>query len=115
MSAGAIKPKAFLKDCIIKTGLCPGVRIGPVWGDRIMLAFLDFEPDSVVEQHNHPHEQMGTVLEGTLELTIAGETHTLGPGDAYLIPSNVLHAARSGPEPCRVVDVFSPPRDEYKR
>ena len=115
MPEGAAKPKAFPADSITKTELSPGVRNGTVWGDRIMLSFVDFEPHSVVEEHSHQHEQMGTVLEGVLELTIGGKLHTLEVGDAYLVPPNVRHGARSGPGPCRVLDVFSPPREEYKR
>jgi quercetin dioxygenase-like cupin family protein len=61
-----------------------------------------------------PNEQAGTVVSGALELTIDGETRWLAPGDTYLIPGGVEHGAQTGDNPARVLDVFSPVREEYK-
>lgn len=94
--------------------LAPGVRTRLVWGERIMLSFLDMAPHSTVPEHAHVHEQMGVVLEGELELQIGEERRLLGPNDTYLIPSQVRHAAWTHERACRLLDVFSPPRDEYK-
>ena len=63
--------------------------------------------------HSHPHEQLGHVLEGELELTIAGEPHVLARGDAFQIPGGVEHAARSE-RGCLVMDVFQPVREDYR-
>ena len=60
------------------------------------------------------YEQAGTVLSGALELTIDGETRWLAPGDVYLIPGGVKHGAQTGDTPVRVLDIFSPVREEYK-
>jgi len=77
-----------------------------------MLNLLEFEPDARVDSHQHPHEQLGYVLEGTLLLMIAGVEHELLEGDAYQIPGDVEHAARSVGR-CLVLDVFQPVRDDY--
>lgn len=79
-----------------------------------MLSFLDMAPHATVPEHAHMHEQMGVVLEGELELQIGDERRLLKPNDTYLIPSQVRHAAWTRAQPCRVLDVFSPPREEYK-
>ena len=89
-------------------------KIRTLHGEKIMMSFVDLEPNSVVAEHSHPHEQMGMVLEGTFELTIDGDTRILKKGDAYLIPSNVKHSARAFEAPAVALDIFSPPRENYK-
>lgn len=93
--------------------LVPGVSMRPLFGEGAMLNLLAFEPGAEVAAHSHPHEQLGHVLEGELELTIAGEAHVLSPGDAYQIPGGTEHAARSE-QGCLVIDVFHPVREDYR-
>jgi quercetin dioxygenase-like cupin family protein len=93
--------------------IVPGVRMRTFWGDRMLAAVVDLDPQAVVPQHSHPHEQAGTVLSGALELTIDGETRWLAPGDVYLIPGGVEHGAQTGDTPTRILDVFSPVREDY--
>jgi quercetin dioxygenase-like cupin family protein len=78
-----------------------------------MIVHITLDPGATVPAHSHPHEQVGYVLSGELSLTIGGVEHSLKPGDSYLIPSNVEHAGVTdgGVE---VIDVFSPPREEYR-
>ena len=95
--------------------LLPGITIRTVWGERIMLSFLDFAREgATVPLHQHVHEQMGMGLEGEFELVIGDEVRLIGPGDVYLIPSGVEHSATAVEGPARALDIFSPPRDEYK-
>ena len=92
----------------------PGVRIRTFWGDRLLLAVVELDAGSEVPSHTHPHEQGGMMLEGDLEMNIAGETRLLKPGDVYVIPGNVEHAARCVGAPARVLDIFSPVREEFQ-
>ncbi len=95
--------------------LAPGISIRTAWGERIMLSFLDFEDaGATVPPHRHDHEQMGMGLEGAFELVIGGEARIIRPGDVYLIPSGVEHSATAVGGPARALDIFSPPREEYK-
>lgn len=94
--------------------LSDGIKIRTVYGEKIMMSFVYFEPDSEVPEHSHPHEQMGTVMEGKFELVIDGKSRIVEIGDAYLIPSNVKHSARTLEESALALDIFSPPREEYK-
>jgi mannose-6-phosphate isomerase-like protein (cupin superfamily) len=96
--------------------LAPGITIRTAWGDRIMLSFLDFEHEgAAVPLHHHQHEQMGMGLTGEFRLVIAGEERIIRAGDVYLIPSDVEHSATAVGGPARALDIFSPPREEYKR
>jgi quercetin dioxygenase-like cupin family protein len=88
----------------------PGVVIRPVLGDRMNISFVYFEPHAVAPVHQHPEEQIGTVLEGSLEFELAGEKRTLRRGDVYVVPPDVPHGASTGEERCVTLDVFSPPR-----
>ena len=65
----------------------PGVEIQTIAGKSLMLSDVHLEPDSVVLEHSHPHEQMGILLEGRLEFTIGGVTRLLEPGDMWASPA----------------------------
>lgn len=78
-----------------------------------MVNWVRLEPNGTVPDHSHPHEQIGLVLEGEIDMTIGGETRRIGPGVAYIIPGGVRHAGTGGPEGCLVLDIFSPPRADY--
>lgn len=101
-------------DDLPQRELAPGVATRLMWGERIMLSFLDMAPHATVPEHSHPHEQMGVVLEGEIDLLIGTERRHLVRGDTYLIPGEVRHAAWTQAQAARVIDVFSPPREEYK-
>jgi quercetin dioxygenase-like cupin family protein len=48
-------------------------------------------------------------------MRIGNEEQELNPGDTYTIPSNVPHDAVAGPDGATVVDVFAPPREDWKK
>ncbi len=95
--------------------LVPGIVGHMFWGERMLLAVVELAPGAVLPDHHHHHEQAGLVLEGELELTLGDETRLLKAGSAYVIPGGTPHSARAGDAPCRVLDVFSPVREEYTR
>lgn len=92
--------------------LAPGVRARVFWGDDLMLMVADLDPHAEVPAHKHPHEQAGIVLEGELEFVVAGELRMLHAGDIYLIPSNSEHRAKTGEGPAKVLDIFTPLRED---
>ncbi len=91
----------------------PGVTIQTCAADKMLMAYVDLEPHSVVAEHSHPHEQVGMVLQGRLVFTIGGETKTLGPGEMYRIPGGVRHKVVTLDEPAKALDIFTPVREEY--
>jgi quercetin dioxygenase-like cupin family protein len=80
----------------------------------MMLSLVTLAPDAVVPTHSHPHEQMGMMVSGTMEFTIAGETREFSGNELYLVPGGVPHAAKAGPGGAVALDAFSPPREEYR-
>ena len=91
-----------------------GIVGRPLHGERATLNLAEMQPGSRVPEHAHDHEQLGLVLYGTVRLTIDGVDHDLAPMDAYVIPSGVPHGAVCGPDPAAMLDVFAPPRDDYR-
>jgi quercetin dioxygenase-like cupin family protein len=89
----------------------PGIVVRPVLGRRLNISFIYFDPRAVAPVHQHREEQIGTVLEGSLEFELNGDRRTLRKGDVYVIPPNVPHGAVTNEEGCITLDVFSPPRE----
>ena len=88
-----------------------GLSFRPVLGDNVLVNHVSYEPNVEAPAHVHVEEQIVIVLEGELRFWIAGlEPRTMRPGDMAVIPSWVEHGAVSGPEGCRQLDVFQPPR-----
>lgn len=100
-------------DALPKIQPAPGVEMSMMVGGAMMANWVRIEPNAGIPMHAHPHEQIGLVLEGEIEMTISGDTCTCRPGDAYTIPGDVPHQGMAGPEGCLVLDMFSPPREDY--
>ena len=105
-------------DNIKPIDLVQGVKMQLFSGENVMMGFVTLEPDALVPLHSHPHEQMGTVLDGELIFYIGGlaeeNARRVTKGDIYLAPGGVLHAARGiGDKPCLTLDIFGPIRKDY--
>jgi mannose-6-phosphate isomerase-like protein (cupin superfamily) len=55
--------------------------------------FMQFSEAVDLLEHAHA-AQVGFVLEGQIDLLIAGESHTYLKGDRYYIPAGVLHSGK---------------------
>jgi quercetin dioxygenase-like cupin family protein len=96
-----------------KMELFPGALSGIASGEHLMLSFLEMEEGSEVPEHSHPHEQAGLVLSGKLKFRIGSEERILETGDAFIVPPDMAHSGVVVEGPSRVLDIFSPPRDDY--
>jgi quercetin dioxygenase-like cupin family protein len=91
----------------------PGILARLVEGKDITFAVVELSPGAIAKLHQHPQEQVGLVLKGTMHFVIGDERRTLVTGDTYLIPSNLPHQATAGPEGAVVIDVFAPIRADW--
>jgi quercetin dioxygenase-like cupin family protein len=103
----------FLKDMTPRVP-GPGVEMRVIHGEKVTLVFFKLEPGAGIPLHAHPHEQIGTVLKGSIELVVADEQRMVGEGEAYHVPSNVLHGGRCGDAPSEIIEVFSPAREDLR-
>ena len=101
-------------DSATPVEMFPGVvRRTLTFGERLMLVEVTMEDGAVVPMHTHPHEQTGYLVSGRFLFELGDEKRELGPGDCWLVPSNLPHQV-TALEPCVIVDIFSPPREEYR-
>ena len=95
--------------------LAPGLSTRIFPGDQAMLSIVTLEPHAKGVLHNHPEEQWGVMLEGSGVRTQGDEEVNVKTGDFWRTPSNLPHTLRAGPDGARVLDIFSPPREEYRK
>ncbi len=51
-----------------------------------------FDKGADIHEHGHEQEEVWHVLQGTLQITIGGETMIAGPGFVGIVPPNVKHS-----------------------
>ena len=91
----------------------PGMRRKIMaWDEKVMMVKVEFEKGAVGTLHQHPHTQISYVERGIFEVEIDGVTRKLATGDAFYIPSNVVHGAVCV-EAGVLIDVFSPMREDF--
>lgn len=93
--------------------IMPGYHGKMVHSETMTWVFWDVEKDAEVPEHKHVHEQIMHVVEGDFEFTVGRKTDIYSPGDVVVIPSNVPHGGKAITA-CKLMDVFSPAREEYK-
>ncbi len=81
--------------------------------DEVMLCEFFLQREAILPPHSHLNDQVGYVVFGQLEMTIGDKMQVINPGDSYAIPGGVIHSARAVVDSL-VIDVFSPPRDDYR-
>ncbi len=93
--------------------IIPGYHAKLVHTQTMTLAFWEVEQHAIVPLHQHVHEQIMHVIEGTFEFTVAGRTKIYSTGDIVPIAPNQPHGGKAL-TPCKLMDVFCPVREEYK-
>ena len=101
-------------DTGIKRVLGDGILTRIFCGEEAMLSVVTIEPNAKGKIHSHPQEQWGFLIEGSGIRIQGGEQIVIKKGDFWQTPGGVDHGIIGGPNGAKVLDVFSPPRDEYK-
>ncbi len=93
--------------------LVPGHHGRFVHSENTTHVYWQIEADARLPEHSHPHEQIVNMLEGTYELFVGGESCVMNAGEVLVIPGGVPHSGHAHTD-CRILDVFSPVREEYR-
>ena len=101
-------------DTGIKRVLGDGISTRIFCGEEAMLSVVTIEPNAKGKIHSHPQEQWGFLIEGSGIRIQGGEQIVIKKGDFWQTPGGVDHGIIGGPNGAKVLDIFSPPRDEYK-
>jgi quercetin dioxygenase-like cupin family protein len=99
----------------IERTLAPGITTTVYPGEQAMISVVRFEPGARGMLHHHPEEQWGYCVAGSGTRYQAEAAIEVSPGDFWRTPGNVPHTMQAGSEGLVVIDVFAPPREEYKK
>jgi len=78
-----------------------------------MAVQFTFEAGVTSALHSHPHEQIGYVVSGEIDLHLEGiEPARLGPGCSYYVPPNAKHNIVTRTRAV-LVDCFTPIREDF--
>jgi len=86
---------------IVDTSALPVVERKPGWHGRyfnspsMTFGHYVFDAGATIHDHHHPQEEVWHVIEGELEITIAGTAQTAGPGFVAIVPRDTPHAVRA--------------------
>jgi quercetin dioxygenase-like cupin family protein len=98
---------------IVPIQVWDGVIARRVEGEKLTVAVVELEPDSVVAEHRHANEQCGLVIEGEVTFRIGDEERQIGPGGTWRILADTPHSVVTGPRGAVLVDAFAPARDDW--
>jgi quercetin dioxygenase-like cupin family protein len=94
--------------------ICPGItRRTVAYGKTMYQMIATLAAGSRMPAHSHQQEQIVHILEGQMRLIVDGVSHELSTGDSFYLASNIPHGVDTILVPTRVLDTFSPPRDDY--
>jgi quercetin dioxygenase-like cupin family protein len=85
----------------IDTSQLPAVERLPGWRGRyfdspsMTFAHYEFDAGASIHEHFHPQEEVYEVIEGELELTIAGVTRRVVQGLVGIVPPNTPHSVKA--------------------
>jgi quercetin dioxygenase-like cupin family protein len=93
--------------------IAPGIRRRTItYGMSMYQMVAKLDAGSRMPEHKHSQEQIVHILEGRMNLIVAGVPHELKGGESFYLASNVPHAVETIVD-TMVLDTFSPPRDDY--
>jgi len=81
---------------------------------QMTVSVLKLEPGGIVPEHHHVNEQISIVLKGRLRFYFPDATVEAGAGQIMEIPPHLPHRVEVL-EACDVIDMFAPPREDWKQ
>ncbi len=70
----------------------PGVRLTAIGGEQVLLCRVTYDPGKQVKRHSHEAcEQVMAIVDGSVDMTIEGETKTLVAGDVVVVNRGLEH------------------------
>jgi len=96
-----------------------GIERRIIHANNIMMVNVLFTDGPTAEPdpfHSHPHEQAAYIAEGEILLFMDGnEPVHLGAGDHFVVESGVKHTIQRLTPVVRIIDCFTPIREDFLR
>jgi quercetin dioxygenase-like cupin family protein len=99
----------------VSRALSPGLAARIFVGEHIMLSVVTVAANAQGQVHSHAEEQWGVLLEGDGVRFQDGDEIAVKAGDFWRTLSGVSHGFRAGSKGALILDIFSPPREDYKK
>lgn len=71
----------------------PGIFGATVHTPQLTATLYRYAPGSAWEEHQHPQDQITTVLEGMIEFVVSGQPVQLSTGQLATLPGGTPHSA----------------------
>ncbi len=84
-------------------------------GDKYatVLVAVDIDAGATVPRHTHPGVESAYILEGDMELAVAGQAaRRVKAGDSFQIAAETPHSARNGDKPTKLVITYVVEKDK---
>ena len=95
----------------------PGLERKIIHAEQLMTVILDFTDGPWAEKeppHAHPHEQTSYIAKGEIIFYCEGEPDEhLKEGDMFVVPSGKKHTIKLLTKEARLVDSFTPLRQDF--
>jgi quercetin dioxygenase-like cupin family protein len=93
--------------------LVTGVFMKPLsWGDNTLLCEFRLNKGAVIPAHQHPHEQTGYLVKGSVRFFGDEGEKVVTPGYSWCFKGGRIHGAEALVDSI-LIEVFSPIRQEY--
>lgn len=118
MAGRVAAPRVFnMKDPkgAIARKLADGMNTKIFASDRLMVSVVTIDANCKGSLHKHPHEQWGVLMKGAGKRIAEKGFTPVTAGDVWFTPGEELHTFEAGAEGAFILEVFSPPREDYLR
>jgi len=89
---------------------CAGIKGRAISTDRMMVTAIKVKGGAKIPRHYHEAEQIVFIQKGQARVSTGDDpVHLLGPGDIWVVPSNVVHGVEYIGD-IEALEVVSPPR-----
>jgi quercetin dioxygenase-like cupin family protein len=103
----------YKPDSAVSKELVPGVFMKPLtWGDNSLLCEFHLNKGAVIPAHQHPHEQTGYLVKGSVRFFGDDGENVVTPGYGWSLKGGSIHGAEALVDSI-LIEVFSPVRQEY--
>jgi quercetin dioxygenase-like cupin family protein len=80
-------------DALAFTEVRPGIFGATVHTPQLTTTLYRYGPGSAWEEHDHPQDQVTTVLAGAVDFVVEGESVSLRAGQTATLPGGTPHSA----------------------
>jgi unsaturated pyranuronate lyase len=85
----------------------PGIFGATIHTDQLTATYYRYEPGSSWEEHQHPQDQITSILKGAVDFVVGGEPMTLRAGQVAALPGDTPHSASVGREGAETLNFWT--------